>query len=181
MSDENHRKKPNILITGTPGTGKTSVSELLAEYTGFSHVNIGTMVKEQSFHAGRDERFDSYIIDEDAEDKILDALEDPIANGGVIIDHHSCEFFPKRFFNLIIVLRANNTILYDRLKKRGYSDVKITENVECEIMQVVLDEAKSSYDVEIVQELKNDTIDDMEDNVERIGEWIKTFMANQGK
>ena len=34
-----NRTKPNILITGTPGTGKTSTSKLIAEMTGMKHIN----------------------------------------------------------------------------------------------------------------------------------------------
>jgi len=42
------RTKPNILITGTPGTGKTTTSALLAEQTGLKHVNVGDLVKKES-------------------------------------------------------------------------------------------------------------------------------------
>ena len=37
---------------------------------------------------------------------------------------------------MIILLRCNNTDLYDRLKARNYSEKKITENIECEILEV---------------------------------------------
>ena len=30
MNDENGRKQPNILITGTPGVGKTATASLIA-------------------------------------------------------------------------------------------------------------------------------------------------------
>jgi broad-specificity NMP kinase len=50
-------------------------------------------------------------------------------------------------------LRTDNTTLYNRLEKRGYSQKKLTENIECEIMQVCLDEAQDSYRKEIVWEL----------------------------
>jgi broad-specificity NMP kinase len=36
----------------------------------------------------------------------------------------------------VVVLTTDNTILYDRLVKRGYSQHKVEENVQCEIMQV---------------------------------------------
>ena len=61
----------------------------------------------------------------------------------------------QRWFDLVLVLRADTNVLYDRLKKRGYSDKKVNENMECEIMQVVLDEARESYAEEIVKEIKN--------------------------
>jgi adenylate kinase len=60
--------------------------------------------------------------------------------GGVIIDHHSSEFF-----------QTDNTLLYDRLQKRGYADKKIQENVQCEIMHVPCEEAQRSYKQEVVQ------------------------------
>lgn len=50
----------------------------------------------------------------------MDYLEPHIPKGGYIIDFHGSAFFPERYFNLVIVLTTNNTILYDRLEKRGY-------------------------------------------------------------
>ena len=58
---------------------------------------------------------------------------------------------------------------------RGYSDKKITENVECEIMQVLLEEAKDSYREEIVWELQSDTHEQMLDNVQRIEQFIQQY------
>lgn len=37
---------------------------------------------------------------------------------GNIVEYHSCEFFPERWFDAVIVLRADTTLLYDRLQKR---------------------------------------------------------------
>ena len=41
-------RKLNVLITGTPGTGKTSLASILAEQTGFTHVEIGRFVKDHN-------------------------------------------------------------------------------------------------------------------------------------
>lgn len=46
-------------------------------------------------------------------------------------------------------------------------------------MQVVLDEARSSYAEEIVVELQSETSEDMEANVGRIVEWITNWLKNQ--
>lgn len=59
------RSKPNILITGTPGTGKTSLSAQVAAETGFRHINVGDWVKEKSLHSGWDEEFECYVLDDD--------------------------------------------------------------------------------------------------------------------
>ncbi len=41
-----------------------------------------------------------------------------------------------RWFDLVLVVRADNATLFDRLSARGYSTRKRNENLECEIMQV---------------------------------------------
>lgn len=42
-------------------------------------------------------------------------------------------------------------------------------------MQVLLDEARESYDEQIVIELRSDTTDEVESNVERIEAWVKQW------
>lgn len=59
------RKQPNILVTGTPGTGKTTTCQQVIEAIGFTHINVGDWVKSQELHSGWDEEHDCYIIDED--------------------------------------------------------------------------------------------------------------------
>lgn len=58
---------------------------------------------------------------------------------------------------------------------RGYPLKKIQENNEAEIMQVVLEEARSSYPSEIVVELQSEGTEDLESNVARIVEWIRAW------
>lgn len=38
--------------------------------------------------------------------------------GGNIVDYHGCDFFPERWFDCVVVLQTDNTILYDRLSRR---------------------------------------------------------------
>jgi adenylate kinase len=52
---------------------------------------------------------------------------------------------------------------------------KIQENNDAEIMDVVLDEARSSYAPEIVVELQSENTDDLDSNVARVVEWIKAW------
>lgn len=164
------RKQPNILVTGTPGTGKTTTCQQIIDATGFTHINVGDWVKQHELHSGWDEEHDCYIIDED---KVCDALEDALAAGGTVVDYHGCDFFPERWFDLVVVLQTDNSLLYERLEKRGYPAKKITENVECEIMQVIAEEAQDSYKGEIVQVLPSNSVEDMDSNVERIVAWAR--------
>jgi adenylate kinase len=66
------------------------------------------------------------------------------------------------------------------MQLRGYPLKKIQENNQAEIMQVVLDEARSSYATEIVIELQSEGTEDLEANVTRIVQWINGWRENQG-
>jgi len=50
--------------------------------------------------------------------------------------------------------------------------------MECEIMQVVLEDARESYAEEIVIELGSNSIEQMEENVARIKAWMDNWIAN---
>jgi hypothetical protein len=66
MTDEGRKRAtPNILVTGTPGTGKTSTCSLLASATGLRHINVGELVKEKSLHDGWDAELDCYVVNDD--------------------------------------------------------------------------------------------------------------------
>lgn len=64
-------------------------------------------------------------------------------------------------------------MLYDRLTSRGYAGKKLEENMDAEIMQVLLDEAREAYKEEIVVELKSEGIEDVEGNLERVEAWVQ--------
>uniref|UniRef100_A0A0E0HZG7 Adenylate kinase n=1 Tax=Oryza nivara TaxID=4536 RepID=A0A0E0HZG7_ORYNI len=59
------RTRPNVLVTGTPGTGKTTTCSLLADAVDLRHINIGDLVREKSLHDGWDEELECHIINED--------------------------------------------------------------------------------------------------------------------
>ncbi|GJP37850.1 hypothetical protein CLOM_g23888 [Closterium sp. NIES-68] len=169
-------RRPNVLITGTPGTGKTSTSQLVAEATGLRHVNVGDVVRQKELHEGWDDVYDCFVLDED---KLLDELEESMGAGGMVVDHHSCDFFPERWFDLVVVLQTDNSVLYDRLHARGYSGKKLQSNMECEIMQVLLEEARDSYKESIVHAMQSDSLEDMERNVAKIKQLVEQLQVDR--
>lgn len=50
--------------------------------------------------------------------QLIDEMEDRMGQGGKIVDYHGCDFFPERWFDIVFVLRTDNTVLYDRLAFR---------------------------------------------------------------
>ncbi|KAL8404092.1 hypothetical protein RB594_009088 [Gaeumannomyces avenae] len=171
------RTLPNIIVTGTPGVGKTTHCEVLAQRTGLKHLSVNHVVKDKQCHEGWDDEHQSWIVDED---KLLDAIEDEAKAGGCIIDWHACDLFPKSWIDLVVVLRVDSTTLYDRLTERKYPEAKLQENLDSEIMEVLLQEARDSYDEEIVVELQSNTTDEMESNVDRVEAWFKQWKIDNG-
>ena len=65
------------------------------------------------------------------------------------------------------------------LTGRGYSLQKIQENNEAEIMQVVFSEAQESYKDDIIIVLQNDNVEQQDENVERIVQWLNNWVATR--
>ncbi|ROT40892.1 POS9-activating factor FAP7 [Sodiomyces alkalinus F11] len=171
------RTSPNIIVTGTPGVGKTTHCEEIARRTGLKHLAINQIVKDRECHDGWDEEYSSWIVNED---KLLDALEDDtIPEGGYLIDWHACDLFPESWIDLVIVLRVDSSTLYDRLTERKYSEKKLQENLDSEIMEVLLSEAREAYAEEIVVELTSNTADEVESNVARIESWLEQWKKDR--
>ncbi|CAH2241079.1 adenylate kinase isoenzyme 6 homolog [Pararge aegeria] len=167
-----HRNLPNILITGTPGVGKSTISKLLSERIKYPWREVSKLAEEYSCLDEYDPEYQCPFLNED---KLLDIMEGMMAKGGNIVDYHGCEFFPERWFDGVFVIRANNTTLYDRLSARGYTGKKLEDNIQCEIFETLLEEAQSSYKPEIVQELQNNTEEQLHSNVEGIVQWIERW------
>ena len=60
-------KGPVIVITGTPGTGKSTHAQLLVNESPspLQHINVGDWVKERGLYEEYDEEWQSYTVDED--------------------------------------------------------------------------------------------------------------------
>lgn len=128
---------------------------------------------------GHDDELDTDILDED---QLLDTLETIMEDeeeGGIVMDFHVCEIFPERWFDLVLVLRTRTEVLFDRLTARGYSEKKRAENMESEIMQVILEEARDAYDVNIVHEVPSNTMEDMESNIQRVKLWNEQWLKDR--
>lgn len=147
-------------MTGTPGVGKTTLCTLLEsqfpeDYNldGFTYVKLAELIREKKLYKRWNEEFD---VPEFDEDMVCDELEPLMSSkGGIILEFHSCDFFPERWFDLVVLLRCDNTQLFDRLQARGYKQNKIEENIECEIFGELRDEVEQSYQTEIILELQS--------------------------
>jgi adenylate kinase len=118
-----------IALTGTPGTGKTSVAALLA----YRVIDINAIVKG-GLNLGIDPKRGCLEADmEGLEMKLAEMDTDELT----ILEGHFSHYFADE----AVVLRLAPSELRKRLETRGYSEAKIRENLESEALDVVLIEA----------------------------------------
>ncbi|MDR1721930.1 MAG: adenylate kinase family protein [Methanobrevibacter sp.] len=147
-----------IFITGTPGTGKTTVAKLL--YDKLSAVNLVKLIDineiaiENDFVLEYNNEKDYKVIDIDKLDKKLTE----------IINNDKKEFFGAEFqfqskitiveghlshlcsgADKVIVLRVNPFVLEKRLDSRNYVESKIRDNLESEALGLCSSEAYEKY------------------------------------
>jgi len=180
------RRLPNILLTGTPGVGKTTTAEQLISLSSstprrLKYLSINDLVKSRGCHEGYDEELQTYMVDDD---KLLDEVEKEIqdggGDGGWVIDWHSSAGFAVRWIDLVVVLRCEDTtVLYDRLKGRGYKDEKVQENMDAEIFGVCLEEAQEGWGEERCVELRSQEVDEVEGNCERVLAWVEQWIKDR--
>lgn len=160
-------KNAVILISGTPGTGKSTILQKIQErYPQVQILNISELVKRERLYDGHDSEFDTLIInDRKTQKRLRKLIPEMRKRSSVLIECHSLGLFDEDdlegLVDRVVVLTCSTEILYDRLEARGYSKKKIEENMECEIMRVCADESREIFRGEgVVQEMKNDTKED---------------------
>jgi broad-specificity NMP kinase len=74
-------------------------------------------------------------------------------------------------------LRREYTPPYSHVNRK-YPEAKLQENLDSEIMEVLLAEAREAFAAEIVVELTSNTSDEMEANVGRVETWLTQWKEN---
>lgn len=120
-------------LTGTPGTGKTTVAALLP----FRVIDLNAVIREEGLTLGSDPDRGCLIADVEALAARLEELAPEEEDGIVVLEGH----FSHQFATEAIVLRTRPQVLRERLFQRGYSEEKVRENLEAEFLDVVLVEA----------------------------------------
>jgi adenylate kinase len=141
-----------IYITGTPGTGKTSIAKCLSKKLNLDFLEVNDLIIKEGLYLGYDINRDTLIVDDEKLSKRLthklNSVDKICVAGGTIIESLPIDF--------IIILHVPIPSLRRRLEKREYSQEKIESNLESEIMNVLFYEISESYPSEIIHEILND-------------------------
>ena len=148
---KNFRKA--ILVTGTPGVGKTTISHKLASKLDAVYIGITELVKKKKLITSVDEDRRTLIADTE---KVSKQLQEILANteGSIIIEgHYVVDVVPKKDVNTVFVLRRDPRELKSALENRRYEEKKLWENLAAEILDVCLWDALSACGVDKVCEI----------------------------
>ena len=132
----------NYALTGTPGTGKTSLKK---------HLNKKIISLSEYYEQASEGKTDNgeWIVDIEKLDNILEDSD--------------CNFFEGNFshkldkIDKVIVLRCDPQILEKRLESRNYSKNKVRENLEAEAIGLIYSEAIEIIDKTNVFQIDNST------------------------
>lgn len=142
-----------IIITGTPGVGKTSVSAALASRIDAQLVSLSELIRKEKLYIGFDKERDTLIADIGKISRRVGEIISKAQKDIIIEGHLAVEVTPAEEASIVFVLRRNPEELKRILEERSYTERKIMENLAAEILDVCLFEAVKKFGVEKVCEI----------------------------
>ena len=133
-----------IVVSGTPGTGKSLFSKKLVKKLRFKYLDIKNFVRKNKIYDKIEKN--CLVIDEKKLVKELKKLK-----GDYIIDGHLSHYLKADY---CVVCKCDLKILKKRLEKRKYSKKKVRENLDAEIFDVCFNEAKKIQKVLVLDTSK---------------------------
>jgi len=142
-----------ILVTGTPGLGKTAVSRSLASRLNAEHVNLAELVERERLISGVDVARGTLIADTDRVSKRVQKIIRSCEHDVIVDGHLAVHVVPAKDVHLVFVLRRDPDELKRAMEDRGFKGKKLWENLAAEILDVCLWEAVRVSGVDKVCEI----------------------------
>lgn len=134
-----------IIVTGTPGTGKTTFSKKLAQEIGADYIPLTHFVSKHKLYTSFDRERKSRVVNLARVQASLRLLLSR-ARRLIIVDTHIPDgIITKDSVRLVFVLRCNPRILEKRLGRKKWKTSKVRENALAEMLDVCLIDAVKWY------------------------------------
>ena len=141
-----------ILVSGTPGTGKTTVARKIARKNGYKYIDANKLIIKNKLYMAYDNKLRTRLVDTKILNKFLISMIKNSKEKGMVIDSHLSHHLPARYADLCIITKTDLKTLNRRLRKRKYSEQKITENMQAEILNVCLVEAlQNKHKIKVIR------------------------------
>ncbi len=125
-------------LTGTPGTGKKSIAPLLASLLGIPSVSID---EEARMTGALSEEGEDLLVDTERLSRV--SVEE--TGRRLVFGHLLAEAVSRKALDAAIVLRCEPKTLKERLRRRGYPEPKVLENVEAELIGYLAAQARQRF------------------------------------
>src|SRR3989338_11076617 len=86
-----------IIVTGTPGSGKTTFAKRLSKKPGFEYIDVNKLISKHKLHQGYDPKLKTKIVDTKKLSNFLISYVKKSKAKGVVIDSHLSHFLPSSF------------------------------------------------------------------------------------
>ena len=139
------RKGTAVLVTGTPGTGKTTTSRLLARELRSSYLDPRSLLRHKGIDYVYDRNRRTLVVSLKRLRNALCKRAARVDHGLVIDSHIALETDVQPRLVRAIVLRCDPLVLERRLERKRWSKSKIGENLLAEILDVCLWDAVKAY------------------------------------
>ena len=132
-----------LIITGTPGAGKSYVAKLLEKELGLLRIDLHELIESDPVLSSEyNKEKDCYDLDMDKVEELVKEILEENPRKVMILDSHVAHHLSVDLVMAAVVIRCSDLkILETRLKERNYSLQKIKENLDVEIFDVCHDEA----------------------------------------
>ena len=122
--------------------GKTTTAKALAAKMNAQYINLTDFAKQHNLMIGEDlQRCTLIVDDESLQEKLKQALDYSTRQNIIIDGHYAAAVTPKDYVTQVFVLRRNPKELKQLMEKRGYTQTKMWENLQAEIIDICLGEA----------------------------------------
>ncbi|MFH1101210.1 MAG: adenylate kinase family protein [Methanobacteriota archaeon] len=153
-----------IALSGTPGTGKTTVTHLLQK-EGYVVIELQKLAEEHGFFNGMDPVRQSKLLDMSAVDRYIkkQVPMDPL----IFLEGLAAHLLTN--IEKVVLLRCHPQVLKQRLQQKGWSPKKIQENIEAEVLDIILCETiqihveQNIFEIDTTSKTGKETVNAIQD------------------